>query len=245
MPILNDLLDSLEGDAPIQDILLGVHWTSVCSRRCGMAATMGCSSVHGEITLNGAGKLHERSARELAAYALSQHPLEISVGMAAINSLILVDETKVVEANALDILARLGKDKRVVLVGHFPFVPMLRKAVGTLQVLEQVPIEDDFPADAAPALIPEADVVAITASAFLNGTIEELLNLCSPSSEVMVLGPTAPFSPILFDYGATLIAGTEIAEKDAAFQSIAQGAAFRQVSGTRLLVMAKTAIPPA
>ena len=237
MTLLQDLLSSLQGDAPIRDILLGVHWTSVCSRRCGMAATMGCSSVHGEITLKDAGALDEKSARELAEYALSQNSLEVSAGMAALNSLIPLDESKVTEANALDILAELGKEKRVVLVGHFPFVPMLRKAVGTLQVLEQVPIEDDFPADAAPALIPQADVVAITASAFLNGTMDDLLSLCSPSSEVMVLGPTAPFSPILFEYGVTYIAGTHITDKHAAFRTIAQGAAFRQVSGVQLLVM--------
>ncbi|NOZ00118.1 MAG: DUF364 domain-containing protein [Chloroflexi bacterium] len=239
MPLINDLLNSLQHDAPVRNLLIGVHWTAVCSRRCGLASTLGASSVHGEITLPEAGDLHTRSARELAEYARSENPLEVSVGVAAINSLLDVDESLAVEVNALDVLARRGAGKTVALVGHFPFVPKLRPAVGRLWVLEQHPIEDDFPAEAAPDLIPQADVVAVTGSALLNNTLGDLLALCRPGSEVMVLGPSTPLSPVLFAHGATLLAGTLVTDERLALRAIAQGAAFRQVGGVRLLTLAK------
>lgn len=75
MTLIDDLLASLRGDAPVREILLGVHWTAVCSRHCGLAATLGNSSAHGEITLPEAGRLHTRSARELAEYARSENLL--------------------------------------------------------------------------------------------------------------------------------------------------------------------------
>ena len=59
------------------------------------------------------------------------------------------------------------------LVGHFPFIPKLRPAVGQLWVIEQHPVEDDYPAEAAVDLIPQADVVAITGSALINHTLDD------------------------------------------------------------------------
>jgi len=75
-----------------------------------------------------------------------------------------------------DLLNSLSVDApvRSVLVGHFPFIPKLRPAVGQLWVIEQRPAEGDYPAEAAADLIPQADVVAITSSALINHTLSLL-----------------------------------------------------------------------
>ena len=68
----------------------------------------------------------EKSASELVQMSFSDTILEAAIGVASINSLIKVDEERCVELNAGDLLAEKGKDKKVVIVGHFPFVKGLR-----------------------------------------------------------------------------------------------------------------------
>ena len=80
-------------------------------------------------------------------------------------------------------------------------------------MIEQHPTGDDHPAEAAAGLIPQADVVALTASALINHTLDDLLALCSPEALVLILGPSTPLSPVLFHHGATTIAGSRVIVK--------------------------------
>ena len=93
-------------------------------------------------------------ARELAEYARSDNLLEASIGLAAINSLLTVDESQATEINAFNVIVEHGQGKNVALVGHFPFIPELPPAVGQLWVIEQNPAEDEYPSSAAPDLLP-------------------------------------------------------------------------------------------
>ena len=136
MKILEALLASLPEDAPVRSVLVGAHWTVVCSRYCGLGATLIGNRPHGHIQVRDVGNLHTKSARELAEYAYSTDLLEASIGMAAINSLLEVDESLAVEINASEVLASRGRGKNVALIGHFPFIPQLRQAVGQLWVIE-------------------------------------------------------------------------------------------------------------
>jgi hypothetical protein len=107
--------------------------------------------------------------------------------------------------------------------------------VRNLWVFEQHPTEDEYPPEAAPDLIPKADIVAITSSTLINHTLDELLSLCPLQATVMLLGPSTPLSPILFKYGATIISGTRVVDESAVLRTVGQGASFRQVEGVRLL----------
>jgi uncharacterized protein (DUF4213/DUF364 family) len=237
MTILDDLISNLPQDVPIRSVLVGAHWTLVCSRYCGLAATLHGDHPHGHRQVRNVGSLHTKSAHELAEYAHSTDLLEASIGMAAINSLLEMDESLAVEINASEVLASHGRGKNVALVGHFPFIPQLRQEVGQLWVIEQRPTEDEYPAEAAEQLIPQADVVAITSSTLINHTLESLLAHVRPEATVMLLGPSTPLSPLLFDYGATIISGTRVIDENAALRTVGQGAVFRQVQGVRLLTL--------
>lgn len=235
MTILDELLDSLDHDAPVRSIWVGVHWTCVCSRYGGLASTLTGDSPHGHETVREVGHLHEKSARQLAEYARSENPLEVSVGFAALNSLLEVDERRSVEINAAEVLVEHGRGKNVALIGHFPFIPKLREAVGNLWVIEQRPAEGEYPASAAADLLPQAGVVAITGTALMNHTLDGLLALCRPESTVMILGPSTPLSPVLFKHGVTYLSGARVIDEAAALRTIGQAASFRQVAGVRLL----------
>jgi uncharacterized protein (DUF4213/DUF364 family) len=237
MQILDDLLNTLDMDVPVRSVLVGAHWTVVCSRHCGMASTFMSSHPHGHNQVHDVGQLHLKSARELAELALSTELMEASIGIAAINSLLEVEASQAVESNASEVLARLGRGKNVALVGHFPFIPQLRPAVGQLWVIEQNPRDDDYPAEAAADLIPQADIVAMTSSALINHTLDGLLSLCPAQATVMLLGPSTPLSPVLFNHGVNYISGTQVIDESAVMRTVGQGASFRQVEGVKLLTL--------
>lgn len=233
--ILDDLLASLYDDAPVRAVMVGAHLTVVCSRRAGLASTLTERNPHERLKLKDVGRLHLKGARELAEYARSDNPIEASIGVAAINSLLEVHERAMREVNAAELLAERGRGRNVAIVGHFPFVTRLRDSVGKLWVIEQVPAEDDHPAEAASELLPRADVVGITGSALVNHTIDGLLSLCRPGAIVVVLGPSTPFSSTLFDRGVTMLAGAYVSDEEAVLRTAGQGASFQQVEGARRL----------
>jgi uncharacterized protein len=237
--ILDNLLSCITDDIPVRSVLIGVHWTVVCSRHCGMAATLISDHLHGQTQVRDVGRLQQKSARELVELSRSTELMEASIGVAAINSLLEIDESLAVEINASEVLVSRGRGKNVALVGHFPFIPQLRQAVGQLWVIEQNPREDDYPAEAAVDLIPQADIVAITSSTLINHTLDGLLSLCPPQATVMLLGPSTPLSPILFDHGATIISGTRVLDEAAVMRTVGQGASFRQVDGVKLLTFVR------
>ena len=103
MKILDDLISGLVTDAPTREVRIGRFWTAVWSRGCGLAPTTGPGDhEHGASFVQGAGSLAERSALELARLAYSESTLEAGIGLAAINSLLEVDEARCVEGEHLE-----------------------------------------------------------------------------------------------------------------------------------------------
>lgn len=235
MKILDELLDQIKNDAPVRKVLVGIHWVVMCSKTCGMASAMVNKRSHGHTAVKEVGRLHEKSARELAELVHSDNLLEAGIGMAAINSLLEFDQTIAVEINAADVLTERGKDSDVAVVGSFPFTKKLRQRVRNLWVLELHPAEGEYPAEAAGELIPRADVVAISASSLINHTLDDLLKLPHPDATVMILGPTTPLSPVLFEHGVDILCGIRVVNEDDVFRTVAQGATFQQVEGVQLI----------
>lgn len=157
MNLLEDLLASISADAPVRSVMVGAHWTVVCSRFCGLASTIIGDKPHG----------HERVR------------------------------------------------------------------------IEQQPVEGEYPAEAAVDLIPQADMVALTGSALINHTLDRLLSFCRPGAQVVVLGPSAPLSPVLFEHGASLISGAKVVDEQGVLRTVGQGAILPQVEGVQLLTIAK------
>jgi len=238
MEIIDDLISSLSEDSVVHEIHACVFWTAVVSKHCGLASTFHEEHPYHR-AVRDVGSLRQKSALELAQYAQSDNILEASIGLAAINSLIDVDEAKCTEENAFDILARKGKDRNIAVIGHFPWVSKLRDVAKELWVIEQRPQEGALPAQTAKDLLPQADVVGITGTSFINHTVEKLLDL-GKSSFIVLIGPTSPLSPVLFDYGVDVIAGIKVVESEKTINSISEGAIFSQVKGVKLITMAKS-----
>jgi uncharacterized protein len=240
MAILNDIISTLDLNAKVRDIRQGMFHTGVLTRRCGLAASLPKDAMKQTPPLvNEPGCLLEKSASDLIRMSYSESILEAAIGMASVNSLIDIDEQRCVELNAGDIIAEKAKGKRVVIVGHFPFLNKIKGIATDLHVIEKNPREGDLAEENADVLLPDAEVIGITGTALTNHTMDRLLSLCNPSAYVVVLGDSTPLSPVLFDYGVSAVSGTMVVDSDTALRCVSQGANFRQIKGIRLLTMMK------
>ena len=231
MKLYEDLLESVSAaDGEARGVSVGLHWTAVESRFVGMAHTY---KTHEKVELEGAGELAGRSIQELAGRIRSGEPLEASLGLAAINSLI---EPSGSPANAFEIILEKAPGRAVTVIGRFPFNRQVAQIAGKAYLLEMDPEEGELPASAAEEVIPQSDICVITATAIINHTIPRLLEL-SENAFTIVLGPSTPMNDVLFDYGADVVAGVKVVDKTALFGSVLQGVkAFKRLSGIEALV---------
>lgn len=240
MRILEDIIASLDHNSEARDIRQGIFHTGVLTRNCGLAATLPRDALKQAPPLvKNPDTLLDLSALELATMAFSESILEAAIGMAAINSLIDIDESKCSELNARELIIEKGMDRKIAIIGHFPFIPRLKEIAENLRVIEKNPEPGDYSEESAEEFIPEADVLAITGTAITNHSIEGLLKLKKESSFTIVLGDSAVLSPVLFDYGVDAVAGTKVTDSELALRCVSQGANFRQVKGIQKLIMMK------
>jgi uncharacterized protein (DUF4213/DUF364 family) len=238
MKILDELLSTLNYEAPVKEICMGPFQSAVRTRYCGLASTPHQEGPHHvQNPVPAAGSLLEKTARDLAGMAKSASIYEATIGMATINSLIEVDEGEGLELNARDLIAAKGNGKNIAIIGHFPFVTQLKKIAKELWVIEKILHEGDHAEAEAPDIIPHADVVGITGTAFTNHTIEQLLALCRRNAYVVILGDTTPLSRVLFNYGINALSGTRVIDHEAAIRCIKEGATYRQIKGIRQITI--------
>jgi len=249
LPLLREILAEVS-DGKVVDVRIGLRWTAVVmdvagELRCGLSSTLGLPNGHEDkYRLEQAGRITEFSGLEIAAFAEErEQPILASIGVAAINALLPDPEPGLcMDESAADIIAKCGLEKRVAIVGHFPFVSQLRSKVKELHVLSLKPSGRVLPADAAPEILPYVDVVAITAQSLINHTMEDLLDLCSPGVIIIVVGPSTLFSDVLFGYGVDYLCGSVIEDRDNVLRAVSEAGNFQQIhqAGVRLVTIEST-----
>jgi uncharacterized protein (DUF4213/DUF364 family) len=231
-----DLIATLGPDHPVREVRVGAYWTAVLSRRLGLASALRdeCPG-HPARPVEQAGHLTEKSALELCQLAHSDSLLEISIGLAAINSMLPGVQGE--ELNAEQLIVEKGTGKRIAVIGHFPFVARIKDRAGALWVLEKRLQPGDLPESEAGQLLSQADVVAISATTLINRTLSGILQRCRKESFRIMLGATTPLSLVLLDIGLDALCGVQITDLQMVLRHIQEGAIFRQVKGVRLVCM--------
>jgi uncharacterized protein (DUF4213/DUF364 family) len=97
--------------------------------------------------------------------------------------------------------------------------------------------EGDLPEEVMKHLLPRCDVVAISGTTLINHTFEGVLKLCRKDAFKVMLGASTPLIPVLFDYGIDVLSGCRVIDPDLVLSCVSQGAAFKQIGGTKLLSM--------
>lgn len=238
-PVLESVINA-SGEAPpatVVDVRIGPFWSVVAtSAGAGMASTMRSSGhSHGSIPIAGAGSLAELPVMQLVSFLRSGSAPEAAVGLAAANALLGPSARGLAEDKALAVLEQRCSGRRVAMIGRFPFAERLRERCGQLWVFERGlnRRQEDFGEEAMEQLLPQAEVVAVTATTLLNRSLPGVLACVQPEAFLMMLGPSTPLTPELFQFGFDILCGTVIDDPETVLKAAGEGAVTSQIRGVR------------
>ena len=237
--IYDTLIDAVPSDSIVRDCLCGLHWFAVRSE--GMGISM--APREGNAQFERAGSFAGMRTRELAQLVKSWNFHEAALGLAAINSALNgpktfaantgLDYRQLPEQDAFDLLTDDIRGKKVAVIGHFPRLERLRD-VCELTILERRPQPGDLPDPACEWVLPEQDFVISTATTLINKTLPRLLEL-SHKARFVLVGPSAPLTPKLFDYGVDMLAGLVVENDASVWPIIQEGGHLLFSRGTRMI----------
>ncbi|ARM75284.1 Rossmann-like domain-containing protein [Acidianus manzaensis] len=220
---LTDFLVSYakEKDYEVKNVTIGLNWTCVLSKNCGIALTYKLPLI-GEVP-NG-GNLESFTTGQLAELLYSWNLLEASVGLASINS--TIDPSWNFKGNGLEFVLEIAKGKRVVMIGKFPGIEEFKKICSSFIVLELNPYlinpyENILPSTASESVIENSDILIVTSSTIINKSIDRLLELAKKAYKILV-GPSTPMSKELLEY-VDALAGIKINNPHGMIKKISQG----------------------
>lgn len=245
--ILEAILKTLPSGWQLAQLHIGANWTvsvvenEAGEQRAGLAAT---PAPHMLNALTNFASLPDElrgvAAHEVAHHANRVEPLMAAVGLATLNALLRPDPAQLADIDAGDWLLENGAGKKIALVGRFPLKDELAPVAAHLWVLELVPQPGEYASSEAATILPQAELVAITGSTLVNHTLDGLLELVRPGTLVMLLGPTTPLTPVLFDFGVMLLSGVQVVDLPSLLASVAQGVSFRQMTGLRRVTLQRS-----
>lgn len=158
--------------------------------------------------------------KKLAQCIKSWNFVEASVGMAAINAWynspvtaaangIVITDSLYSEDRTSDpfiTYQNVIKDKKVAVLGHFPYIEQLYQPVCELTIIEREPREGDYPEAAVEYILPVSDFVVLSCSSLVYKTLPRLLALAK-NAYVVLVGPFTPLAPALFSFGVNDLSG--------------------------------------
>ena len=170
-----------------------------------------------------------RPLKEIAACIKSWHYPEASIGMAAITAYynhpqiaakhgLTLKPASHAEDRTNDpfiVYQRELRDKKVAVMGHYPYVEQLLGPVCDLVTIDRAPERGEYPLPAAEYLLPEQEAVIIPPNFLLTKMLPRLLEL-SRQARVILVGPTLPLTPIFKEFGVSELSGLLIRDPDRA-----------------------------
>jgi hypothetical protein len=226
------------------DIRVGQYWVAIrTSHGAGLASVLRSEAhLHGSRPVTAAGELHRWAPLQLAELLRSESPPEGAIGLAATNALLGSNAGGLREEKAIEVLRERGRDRNVAMIGRFPFADRLQGDCGQLWVFERGlnRRQEDFGEEAMERLLPQADVVAVTATSLVNRTLPTILASVRADAFVMLLGPSTPMTTALFQFGFDVLCGTVVDDPEAVVRSVEQGAVTSQITGVRRVCLWNT-----
>lgn len=131
----------------------------------------------------------------------------------------------------IDVIEIPTGDLVVVIGALSPYLRVFKKNKQPFIVLELDPetLKPDElpffrPADEAPEVIPQADVLIATGTTLINDTIHSLLALCKKEAQIVVVGPTSSMLPTpFFKRGVDVLGGVMVTKPDELLDVISEG----------------------
>lgn len=154
------------------------------------------------------GKPGKESALELLS---SKDTLQRAVGMACLKSLLPVP-TSVISGNAISMVEAAATKVPTCFIGYFKEAAEWREMGRPVTIVELFPRPGDIHWIDADEVLSQAQIVLMSGLTVVNETLSAVI-LRTPSAKIRVMmGPTVPPSPVLFECGIDIIGVTLVNE---------------------------------
>ncbi len=195
-----------------------------------------------------AGKLRGKPAGAYLEEMNDGRPLKRALGIATLNALSQscwnahppLDYAIEYDKDPLDGIS-ITDDAFVVVVGALvPYLRMLKQRGRPFAILEKdvrTLKEDELPffagPDQATEKIGQADLLIVTGTTLINGTLEGILESAKPGAEIVVVGPSVSMLPqALFRRGVTAIGGLVCTDADRLLDILSEGGSGYHFTGS-------------
>jgi uncharacterized protein (DUF4213/DUF364 family) len=233
----------LAGEARIADVRVGLGYTAVklCGGQVGVGGMLryllegpGCS------LLSYAGTLAGRQAAELVPLLRSENIVEASIGLATVNALSRWEGPAGSTNEDLVELLGIGPHERVGMVGDItPVLDRIRQYADSCFVFDDGKQGEEGITETSlqEEILPQCDVVVLSATSLLNKTFDRLVKLSVKAREICLMGPSTPLIPEVFQgSGVTLLAGRRFTDPDRLLQVVSEAGGTRSFGPLSLKV---------
>lgn len=225
--LITQLLAGLDHpEERIGQVVVGQRFVAVrAGSRLGLSSTLGARPNGREIGLiqNLAGERLALAARLLEAESLFCR----SVGLAALNAA-LEPPKQTLGFDAGELAARWGGGGEVAVVGDFPFIDRLSQTVGRLHLLELKDRPGGLPQAEWARVLAGCKVVVITSTALLTQYLAWFLQ-AAPQARKILVGPSTPWSGVLFSHRADVLAGSLITNPAGVLTAVGRDLSYREI----------------
>ncbi len=159
--------------------------------------------------------------------------LKIAVLNAISTRLIEKSKFKIIEDKDPIDLIDLNQGKKITIVGAFrSYIEKISHTNSILRVLEldEEALTEKYKKYYVPAshythVIPDSDIVIITGLTLVNNTLDGLLEVVKPGTQIIVTGPSANIIPdVLFQNKVNIIGATKVYDSDMLFKLVSEAA---------------------
>lgn len=225
----------------IREVRVGLELMAVELDNCSIGVTYVLRKETGHVclALPQAGSLIGTPAEEIAGWALQgKNVIAVAMGLAVLNSVAEFDKLERANnpygADAI-FAAEIQPTDTIGIVGHIgPLIANLTGKVKRLFIFErgESAAGQIYPETAQPEILPECQVVFISSTSLINGTLDTLLNYCTKARDVVMVGSSTPLYPDAFSGSrVTVLSGTRWlpSNRDAILTGISQCAGMQQL----------------
>lgn len=226
------LADSVPAGIDVDRVIIGFNWTLVrAGNLCGVARSPS-RGTEGARTIRPEGGFAGQDLRRLAQNLKSIDPLRRSLGLAAVNTywnrIEVPDEVAgyAVPHGGLATIDEPGED--TVIIGGFRAA---QRRLPKARIVERDPKPGDVPVGEAHSAFAKAKTLAITAQTLMNGSLAPILTASDMVPRRMLLGPSCPACPYLFDYGIDEVFGAVVLDAEAAEHFVVESGTMIMLDG--------------
>lgn len=202
----------------IKDVRIGLELLAVLldNGQIGVTYVLKGEIEHTCKVFSEAGSLTGLDASEMAVWAVSgKDVISRALGLAVCNAVAKPGQKnqiqKLQDADAA-LAVNILPGERIGVIGYIgPVIARLRGMENELLIFEKDLGKggDAYPESSQAELLPDCQLVFITSSTLINGSLEQILTYCKNAREIIMVGSSTPLYPEAFQgTGVTVLSGT-------------------------------------